>query len=192
MNKKVIKYLVVIFFILINESVFAQNFSIFKGFLKDKNKKPIELANISFPEFHVGTRSDSTGFFQLNVPIGKELKYIITCVGYKSISGKIESIADNILEIQPTLEIDIHMFPDIEIEDKHKRFTNLEKIDPKIVQVIPGAISGVEAILKTLPGVSSNNELSSQYSVRGGNYDENLVYVNDIEVYRPFLVRSGI
>lgn len=50
---------------------------------------------------------------------------------------------------------------------------------------------GVEALIKTLPGVSSNNELSSQYSVRGGNFDENLVYVNDIEIYRPVLIRSG-
>jgi hypothetical protein len=45
--------------------------------------------------------------------------------------------------------------------------------------------------LKTLPGVNSNNELSTQYAVRGGNYDENLVYVNEIEIYRPFLIRSG-
>ena len=56
---------------------------------------------------------------------------------------------------------------------------------------IPTISGGIEAVLKTLPGVSSNNELSSQYNVRGGNYDENLVYVNDIEIYRPFLVRSG-
>ena len=52
-------------------------------------------------------------------------------------------------------------------------------------------MQGVENILQTLPGVSSNNELSTQYSVRGGNFDENLVYVNGVEVYRPFLIRSG-
>jgi hypothetical protein len=55
---------------------------------------------------------------------------------------------------------------------------------------IPGANAGIENILKTLPGVNSN-ELSTQYAVRGGNYDENLVYVNEIEIYRPFLIRSG-
>jgi hypothetical protein len=53
------------------------------------------------------------------------------------------------------------------------------------------APTGIENILKTLPGVNSNNELSTQYAVRGGNYDENLVYVNEIEIYRPFLIRSG-
>ena len=67
----------------------------------------------------------------------------------------------------------------------------MSKIKPKHVRIIPGNSIGVEAVLKTLPGVSSANELSSQYSVRGGNFDENLVYVNGIEIYRPFLVRSG-
>jgi hypothetical protein len=64
------------------------------------------------------------------------------------------------------------------------------RIDPKLFDALPSASGGVEAILKVL-GASSNNELSSQYSVRGGNYDENLVYVNDFEIYRPFLIRSG-
>jgi hypothetical protein len=60
-----------------------------------------------------------------------------------------------------------------------------------MIRKIPGANAGIENILKSLPGVNSNNELSTQYAVRGGNYDENLVYVNEIEVYRPFLIRSG-
>ena len=64
-------------------------------------------------------------------------------------------------------------------------------IEPQTVRLIPGANAGVENIIKTLPGVYSNNELSTQYNVRGGNYDENLVYVNEIEIYRPFLIRSG-
>src|SRR5690606_34100598 len=64
-------------------------------------------------------------------------------------------------------------------------------ISPEMIRTIKGAQPGVENILKTLPGVNISNELSTQYSVRGGNFDENLVYVNEIEVYRPFLVRSG-
>ena len=57
--------------------------------------------------------------------------------------------------------------------------------------VIPSVAGGVEAAIASLPGVASYNELSSSYSVRGGSYDENLVYINDIEVYRPYLIRSG-
>jgi hypothetical protein len=62
-------------------------------------------------------------------------------------------------------------------------------IAPEVIQN-SCANAGIENILKTLPGVNSNNELSTQYAVRGGNYDENLVYVNEIEIYRPFLIRS--
>ena len=64
------------------------------------------------------------------------------------------------------------------------------KIDPKAVEEIPNPSGNFETILKTIgSGVVSNNELSSEYSVRGGNYDENFVYVNDVEIYRPQLVR---
>ncbi len=70
-------------------------------------------------------------------------------------------------------------------------FRELLTIEPETIKKIPGANAGIENILKTLPGVNSNNELSTQYAVRGGNYDENLVYVNEVEVYRPFLIRSG-
>src|SRR5690606_14346962 len=66
--------------------------------------------------------------------------------------------------------------------------TNLQPIDAK---AIPSAFNDFNKILSTLPGVISNNELSSSYAVRGGSFDENLVYVNDIPIYRPFLVRSG-
>ena len=74
---------------------------------------------------------------------------------------------------------------------KRSTLEGVTTIDPKIIRTIKGAQPGVENLLKTLPGVNISNELSTQYSVRGGNYDENLVYVNGIEVYRPFLVRSG-
>ena len=70
--------------------------------------------------------------------------------------------------------------------DKRQRIEGVTTIEPKLLREISGANAGVENILKTLAGVSGNNELSSQYNVRGGNFDENLVYVNDIEVYRPF------
>ncbi|HLW41492.1 MAG TPA: Plug domain-containing protein, partial [Flavobacterium sp.] len=72
-----------------------------------------------------------------------------------------------------------------------QRFEGTTIISPDVIRRIPGANAGVENLLKTLPGVYSNNELSTQYAVRGGNYDENLVYVNEIEVYRPLLIRSG-
>tara|TARA_B100001142_G_C14344155_1_gene659225 strand:- start:2820 stop:5021 length:2202 start_codon:yes stop_codon:yes gene_type:complete len=80
---------------------------------------------------------------------------------------------------------------EIIVEDKQNRKKTLTRIKPKHATIIPNSSGGVEALIKTLPGVSSANELSSQYSVRGGNFDENLVYIDNIEIYRPFLIRSG-
>ncbi|MFM7822692.1 MAG: TonB-dependent receptor plug domain-containing protein, partial [Bacteroidota bacterium] len=81
--------------------------------------------------------------------------------------------------------------PEIEVKDKRRDNLTMVPIDPKTISVLPNTTGSFEAVLKTFAGVVSNNELSSQYSVRGGNFDENLVYVNDIEVFRPILVRSG-
>lgn len=82
-------------------------------------------------------------------------------------------------------------FKTVDIVDFKKRAEEVIVLNPKTVISIPGPAENIEGMIKTQMGVSSNNELSSGYSVRGGNFDENLVYVNDIEVYRPFLVRSG-
>jgi len=81
--------------------------------------------------------------------------------------------------------------PDFEVKDEQLRTQSMVRLNPKDAIVAPSLTSGVSDIIKTLPGVTSSNEMSSQYSVRGGNFDENLVYVNDIEIYRPFLVNSG-
>ncbi len=70
-----------------------------------------------------------------------------------------------------------------------RKEVGLIRINPKNALIIPSTIGGVESLIKIFVG--SNNELTSQYSVRGGNYDENLIYVNDFEVFRPYLVRSG-
>ena len=86
---------------------------------------------------------------------------------------------------------DIKQISEVDLVDDALRFQNVTTIDKKNLNVITGPTGGVEALISTLAGVSSKNEMSSQYSVRGGNFDENLVYVNGFEIYRPFLVRSG-
>lgn len=74
---------------------------------------------------------------------------------------------------------------------KNTDLTN-QSISAKAAQQVVSAAGGIEGVLKTLPSVNSNTELSSQYMVRGGNYDENLIYINDIEIYRPFLIRNSM
>ena len=95
-------------------------------------------------------------------------------------------------EFNPVLKSNYEQIETVIITgSKRKELEGITTISPQIIRTIKGAQPGVENLLKTLPGVNISNELSTQYSVRGGNFDENLVYVNEIEVYRPFLVRSG-
>ncbi len=86
---------------------------------------------------------------------------------------------------------DIRKISGTEVRSRRPGSNTIVTDASKLVRIMPSANRSVEALIKTYPGVSSNNELSSQYSVRGGNYDENLIYVNDIEVFRPLLIRSG-
>src|SRR5258706_2104302 len=93
--------------------------------------------------------------------------------------------------INRSLRSSVTQLPVFTFQETSVSRVNMTPVNPKLISYIPTPNQSVEDVIKTLPGVSSSNELSSGYSVRGGNYDENLVYVNDIEVYRPFLVRSG-
>jgi hypothetical protein len=96
------------------------------------------------------------------------------------------------INFSPTLELKKEtIYREVIVTDFKSRAEETVRLPPVVFTQIPTVTGNIEDIIKTQMGVSSNNELSSGYSVRGGNFDENLVYVNDIEVYRPFLVRSG-
>src|SRR5699024_1737119 len=95
-------------------------------------------------------------------------------------------------EFHPVLKVDAEQIGTIVLRGNQRQSAEgIMSLTPETVRRIPGANAGVENLLKSLPGVSGNDELSTQYSVRGGNFDEDLVYVNEIEVYRPLLIRSG-
>ncbi|MDC0654708.1 TonB-dependent receptor plug domain-containing protein, partial [Flavobacteriaceae bacterium] len=113
-------------------------------------------------------------------------------VNFKSISFPINLKTSEVYEFYPVMDINIEQIDEIVLNSNKKtELKSILSIDPQIIRTIKGAQPGIENLLKTLPGVNISNELSTQYSVRGGNFDENLVYVNGIEIYRPFLVRSG-
>ncbi|MFI5220172.1 MAG: carboxypeptidase-like regulatory domain-containing protein [Bacteroidia bacterium] len=138
-----------------------------------------------------GAVTDEKGKFSLIVPAEKEITIAFSHVGYTVEKITLTLSENQQYEFNKKLTSLSQQIPEVEITDQKERQTNLIRIDPKSISQIPTVSGNFEDVLKTLPGVISNNELSSQYSVRGGNYDENLVYVNDIEIYRPFLVRSG-
>lgn len=161
-----------------------------RGILLDELNTPIENANISAN--NVGTTSNSNGFYSLKIPANKEVSVVFSHVSHKSVRVIFNLKNGQEFEFNPILKIQVEQIETVVITGtKSSDFEGVTTISPQIIRTIKGAQPGVENLLKTLAGVNISNELSTQYSVRGGNFDENLVYVNGIEVYRPFLVRSG-
>jgi len=169
----------------------AQEKVVVKGKITDEKNRPVELVNISIFGMPGGTVSDKKGLYEIEVPANTDITLVFSFIGYEKQEFPINLKTYETLTLNPVMVESAEMLPDIVIQDERIRNTNLQRIDPKGVSVIPTVTGSIESLIKTMPGVSSRNELSSQYSVRGGNFDENLVYVNDIEIYRPLLVRSG-
>lgn len=167
----------------------AQTASV-NGVILSEGEFPIQAVNIKTET--TGTSTNENGFYKLTVPSNTDVTIVYSHVSHKNVTVTINLKNGEVFEFNPILKTDVDQIETIVINGrKRKDVQGIITIDPKTLTKIPGAQAGVENLLKTLPGVSGNNELSTQYSVRGGNFDENLVYVNGIEVYRPFLVRSG-
>jgi hypothetical protein len=162
-----------------------------EGKILETDGSPIEAATVSVFGTSIGTSTNRYGEYSLEVPAGKEITIIASFVGYGKEKATLKLNAGETKKLNFTLKQTSTSIGQVTIEDEMTRSRPLQRIDPKVITALPSATGGVEAILKTLPGVSSNNELTSQYSVRGGNFDENLVYVNDIEIFRPLLIRAG-
>ncbi len=151
----------------------------------------MEMVNVAVVGSTTGSVSDRNGNYALVVEAGKELDVDFSFIGYQPRRFTINLRPGETREFNVGLSFSARELQGVEVTDQQIRNYNYVRLDPKDVKLIPTLTGGIEAMLKTLPGVSSSNELSSQYSVRGGNFDENLVYVNGIEIYRPFLIRSG-
>ncbi|KAF2330245.1 TonB-dependent receptor plug domain-containing protein [Flavobacterium daemonense] len=167
----------------------AQNAHV-KGVILDTENRPVADVNISC----LGTvvQSDSNGAFDIELPPNKKVSLIFTHIALKMLSLTVSLKPNEIFLFNPVMNNSEEQMGEVFVSSKNKkRVQGIVTVEPETIKKIPGANAGIENILKTLPGVNSNNELSTQYAVRGGNYDENLVYVNEVEVYRPFLIRSG-
>ncbi len=161
------------------------------GVVLDENNNPLPDVNISSGD--KGTSTDSNGFYILQLIPDQKTTLTFSHLGHENI------VLENLIlsthetfEFNPVMKADAIQVDGVVVTPTgEKSVEGITTLTPEVIRRIPGANAGVENVLKLLPGVSSSNELSTQYSVRGGNYDENLVYVNGIEVYRPFLVRSA-
>lgn len=162
-----------------------------RGKVIDQANKPIEFATVKIAGTAIGTTTGLEGNYRLSAAERDTLVLVFTCIGY---------VEEKRTLIQPKGDITINMrmredskvLGEVEVSDIKKQTGSMQTIDASDYRLAADATGGsVESLLTTLAGVSSSNELSSQYSVRGGTYDENSVYINGIEVYRPLLISSG-
>ena len=186
-----IKIIVIIAVITLSAiSVSAANVKI-SGKVTDGDNAPIEFATVRIGGTAIGSTTDLKGQYSLSVPAADTITVIFSCMGYSEVTRKLANAKGNVnlnvRLLKKTLQLE-----DLEITEYKRQTGQMQTIDIDAAKLMPDASGGgIESILSTMAGVSSKNEMSSQYMVRGGSYDENSVYINGIEVYRPQLVSSG-
>ncbi len=188
---KILKPFAILMFLLIAAQYSFAQTAVVYGTITDERGKPIELAHIAMAGTPGGVTSSESGEYEIRVPAQKSITLLFSFIGYKQSNQSLSLEPDQRYQLDIILPISATELPGLEVRDRRIRATSLTRLNPRTALMIPTVSSGIEDLIKTLPGVSSSTELSSQYTVRGGNFDENLVYVNDIEIYRPFLIRSG-
>ncbi len=186
------KYLIVLLFLLqlISNAALGQNKHAVEGIVSDRFNKAVPFVNIAIKGTGDGGITNKDGLFSFSTTQAPPFTLVISCIGYNTTLLEIQTLSET-ENIRIQLQLKQENIDQVDVEGRitDQSFT---KLDPKLTNRLPDAGGGnVESLVKSQMGVSSNNELSSQYRVRGGNYDENLVYVNDIEIHRPFLIRSG-
>lgn len=187
-----IRYLLFIVALIIVAPVYSQQQVSISGKVYNDKGQALIGANIQVVGTTVGTQTNLEGTYKLDFEAAKDsVKLLISHIGYKQ-----KQIALSVNNIDQTLNIslieDVAVLEGVNVKGERQREeVSVFKLEPKTIEAFPSPFNDFNKILSTLPGVVSNNELSSTYSVRGGNFDENLVYVNDIPIYRPFLISNG-
>lgn len=161
------------------------------GLVTDENNEPLEFASVHIAGTAIGATTGLDGRYSISAPDTDTLRIVFSCIGYEDSRRRfIEPKGD--LTVNVKMEPKSYALQGVEVTDFQKQTTTVQKIDLGDYRTAPDASGGsVESLISTMAGVSSGNEMSSQYNVRGGSFDENLVYINGTEVYRPQLVTSG-
>ena len=160
------------------------------GKVLNENDRPLPHVNISVLGKEKGTTTNDSGKFSITVAAGKPFALIFSYTGYKTSQRNFNLLQGEQENITITLQPQQKVLQDVTVTDSRQRTeAGRINIDPEKALLNPSPLGNIESLIKIFTG--SNNELTSQYNVRGGSYDENLIYVNDFEVFRPYLVRSG-
>ncbi len=179
-------------FSLVSVFAFAQETGTVKGKILLSDGKPAIVSVVVEENQRFYSNSNDKGEYELKVPANKLITLVFSSLNTETIREKLSVKPNEVYTLDAEITSKVKQLDGVEIIDRSKRQeASTTEINVKS-QLLPTVNESIEAYLSAQAlGVQKNNELSSTYSVRGGNFDENLVYVNDFEVYRPFLIRSG-
>ena len=168
----------------------AQEFTL-QGRVTDDDNNPVELATVSVVSQGKVAFTSLKGEFSMHLHSADSVAVKFSMIGYKT-KVRILRKPRGKQTLQVVLHTDATMLGDVNVTGEKIQSDQTQDIKVKDIKMAPSANgNGVEGIIQQQAGVSTHSELSSQYNVRGGAFDENSVYINNVEVYRPFLVRSG-
>ena len=184
-------YLVLIIYTLSAVFIEAKGPVKISGVVTDSENEPLEFVTVKIKGTAIGTITEAGGRYSLTAPEADTIRVIFSCIGF-------EESKRRLIDASGEVTLNVKMSPasyalgGIEVSDYRKQTSGMQTIDNGSYRLSPDVSGGsVESLLTTMAGVSAANEMSNSYSVRGGSYDENSVYINGIEVYRPQLVSSG-
>lgn len=180
-----------LFFFLFAITSFSQNkWATVSGYVKDEAETPLSKVSVTILGQQKGIVTNDSGYFTIRAQAGRAFALVFSHTGYKTVQQNFLLSEGEAEQINIIMEAGGEQLEEVIVADERERTEGgLIKPNPKTVIEMPSPVTGVESIIKIFVG--SNNELTSQYNVRGGSYDENLIYVNDFEIFRPYLVRSG-
>lgn len=186
------RYRIILFisFLWASLPLLAQNIVQLRGSVIDADNQPIELALVRIAGTTTGTTTNLEGKYELKINSADSVVVVFSCLGYKNEEHVLKNPKGEV-KLNVQLQKKSINLDEVVVTEFQKQQGTMQKIKASDMQLMPNTSGGIEGMLATFAGVNSNNELSSQYSVRGGNFDENIVYINGIEIYRPLLVRSG-
>ncbi|MDD6852067.1 MAG: TonB-dependent receptor [Bacteroidales bacterium] len=161
------------------------------GKVTNEENEPIEFATVRVAGTAIGVNTNLDGDYTINVAKRDTIEIVFNCIGYKELKRQLVKPKGS-MTLNVRLLKSSHELGELQVTEFKKQTNSMQAIDASKLQLMPTVGgNGVESLITTMAGVSSKNEMSSQYMVRGGSYDENSVYINGIEVYRPQLISSG-
>jgi hypothetical protein len=161
------------------------------GKITDENNEPLEFVTVKIAGSAIGTTSGIDGMYSLSAPDADTIKVVFSCIGYLESSRRLIDAKEDVT-VNVKMEPQAYTLQGIDVTEYQKQTGAVQKIDKTDYKLAPDVNGGsVESLISTMAGVTQGNEMSSQYSVRGGTFDENSVYINGVEVYRPQLISSG-